>query len=84
MHNATIKYTAVLPSEHVNELKALAAQKIIPSVNYGIKRAVEEFLDQSKREIYEKSMMEAVKDAAFLKRTLDTQSTRAARWDDDQ
>jgi hypothetical protein len=74
MNNINLKYTAVLPNEYVSELKALAAKKIIPSVNYGIKKAVAKYLEESKKEIYEKSMAEAAKDKNFLKRTSDCQN----------
>jgi len=73
MSNINIEYTAVLPDEYVTELKKLASKKFIPSVNYGIKRAVEKYLEQVKKEVYSDVMEEADKDAAFLKRTLDTQ-----------
>jgi len=72
-NNASIKYTAVLPNEYVSELKNLAAKKIIPSVNYGIKRAVEKYLEQSRKERYEQDMQEAAQDKEFLKRTVTTQ-----------
>jgi len=72
-NNASIKYTAVLPNEYIVELKDLAAKKIIPSVNYGIKNAVKKYLEQSKKERYEKGMQEAAQDEKFLKRTMDCQ-----------
>ena len=72
-NNTSIKYTAVLPNEYILELKELAAKKVIPSVNYGIKRAVETYLEQSKKEKYAQSMREAAKDEEFLKRTLNAQ-----------
>ena len=72
-NNTSIKYTAVIPNEYILELKELTAQKIIHSVNYGIKKAVEIYLEKSKKEKYEKSMQEAAKDEAFLKRTLTAQ-----------
>ena len=72
-NNTSIKYTAVLPNEYIMELKKLAAQKAIPSVNYGIKSAVEKYLEQSRKEIYEKNMKEAAQDEEFLRRTLNTQ-----------
>jgi predicted DNA-binding protein len=73
MNNTSIKYTAVLPNEYVTELKELASKKIIPSVNYGIRKAVEKYLEQAKKEIYAQNMAEAAKDEDFLKRTLDCQ-----------
>ena len=72
-NNASIKYTAVLPDAYIMELKELAAQKVIPSVNYGIKSAVKIYLEQSRKEKYEKSMQEATQDEEFLKRTLTAQ-----------
>ena len=72
-NNASIKYTAVLPNEYISELKELASKKMIPSVNYGIKYAVQKYLEQSKKERYAKNMQEAAQDENFLKRTLDCQ-----------
>ena len=46
---------------------------MIPSVNYGIRRAVEKYLEQVKKEMYANSMSESAKDAAFIRRTVDTQ-----------
>jgi len=67
-----IKYTAVLPSDYVNELKELASKKIIPSVNFGIRLAIENYISQSKKESYQKQMNAAAKDEGFMKRTLET------------
>ena len=72
-NNTSTKYTAVLPNEYIAELKELAAKKIIPSVNYGIKSAVAKYLEQAKREKYENNMREASQDEAYLKRTFSTQ-----------
>ena len=72
-NNASTKYTAVLPNEYIVELRELAAKKIIPSVNYGIKNAVEEYLEQLRKERYAKNMQEAAQDEEFLKRTLNCQ-----------
>ena len=69
----SIKYTAVLPAEFVYELKSLASQKVIPSVNYGIRLAIENYIKLSKEMLYMEKMKESVKDKAFIKRTLDTQ-----------
>ena len=67
-----------IPSEYLGELQELAEKKIIPSVNYGIKRAVEKYLEQIKKEMYEKSMAEAAKDENFIKRTLEAQKDFSA------
>lgn len=73
MNNTSIKYTVALPSEYISELKELASKKIIKSVNNGIKIAIEKYIQQEKKELYERSMTEAAKDEDFLKRTLDCQ-----------
>ena len=71
---ANVRYTTVLPAKYVEELKQLAAQKVITSVNNGIREAVELFLSEARRELYAQKMAEAAKDQRFLERTLDTQS----------
>jgi uncharacterized protein YqeY len=72
--NANIRYTTVLPAKYVEELKQLAAQKVITSVNNGIREAIELFLGEARRELYAQKMAEAAKDQRFLERTLDAQS----------
>lgn len=72
-----IKYTAVLPSDYVKELKELASEKIIPSVNFGIRLAIENYIAERKNELYQKQMKEAAKDKSFMNRTLDTQEAFA-------
>ena len=69
----SVKYTAVLPAEFVHELKSLASQKIIPSVNYGIRLAIENYINLSKEMLYVERMKESVQDKAFVKRTLESQ-----------
>lgn len=68
----TIKYTATLPETSVDELKMLAERKVIPSVNFAIREAIKSYIMQTKKELYEKQMQEAVKDKLFLKRTIDS------------
>ena len=72
---SSIRYTTVLPAEYVEELKQLAAKKIIPSVNNGIRVAIEKYLAECKREQYTKQMTDAAKDRGFIERTLDTQAS---------
>jgi pantothenate kinase type III len=55
----------------IDELKKLAEQKTIPSVNQGIRLAVDNFIAQVKQQEYELAMSKAGADASFLKRTLD-------------
>jgi metal-responsive CopG/Arc/MetJ family transcriptional regulator len=75
---ASVKYTAVLPKECLDQLKNLTEKKVIPSVSQGIRWAVEDFVATQKRRAYEASMREAVADEAFIKRTADAQSDFAA------
>jgi mevalonate pyrophosphate decarboxylase len=72
--SANIRYTTVLPAKDVEELKKLAAQKVISSVNNGIREAVEMFLEKAKSDLYAQRMAEAVKDFTFMDRTLETQA----------
>ncbi len=68
----TIKYTATLPETSVDELKMLAEKKVIPSVNFAIREAIDIYITQRKKELYEKQMQEAAQDKIFLKRTIDS------------
>ncbi len=72
--NANIRYTTVLPAKYVEELKQLAAHKVISSVNNGIREAIELFLGEAHREMYAQKMAEAIKDQRFLDRTMDSQT----------
>ncbi len=63
-----VRYTAVLPVEHVKELKELVREAQIPSVNKGIRMAVEDYIKAQKKLIYEQKMREAAKDEAYLNR----------------
>jgi hypothetical protein len=71
---ASVKYTAILPRECLDELKALTDIKVIPSVSQGIRLAVEDFVTIQKQRVYESAMREAAVDEAFMKRTADTQN----------
>ena len=70
MVQKTTRYTAALPTEYINELRELAKEQIVPSVNYAINEAVCEYLRVRKSARYEALMREAGKDEAFLSRTL--------------
>lgn len=67
----TIKYTATVSEESIQELKMLAEKKVIPSVNYAIREAIEEYITLTKKQLYVKQMQEAAEDEQFQKRTLD-------------
>jgi hypothetical protein len=69
--NNGVKYTVVLPESNIIELKELAGQKRINSVNAGVREAVEEYIVKMKMETYKNRLMDAVKDTEFLKRNND-------------
>ena len=68
----TIKYTATLSERSIGELKALAEKKVIPSVNYAIREAIEEYIVKTKKELYGEQMKKAARDELFMKRTIDS------------
>ncbi|MDW7656414.1 MAG: hypothetical protein SCM11_04480 [Bacillota bacterium] len=72
--NSNIRYTTVLPVKDVEELKKLAAQKVISSVNNGIREAIEMFLEKAKNDHYAQEMAEASRDKRFMERTIHAQS----------
>ena len=69
MRQETIRYTATLPMAYVNELKEMAREKKIPSVNFAINVALDEYLKNRKTEHYKALMKQAGCDKAFLART---------------
>ena len=69
MQSRSIRYTATVPEPLMEELKALARQKFVPSVNYAILEAVSSYLEGKRVEMYYSSMQEAARDKAFLART---------------
>ena len=58
----TVRYTATLPSDYIDELKQLAKAQQIPSVNFAIRQALDEYLKQAKRREYDEMMKKAAKD----------------------
>ena len=48
MASKTTRYTATLPLDHVNELRGLAKEKKIPSVNYAINVALGMYIKNKK------------------------------------
>lgn len=67
--NRTVRYTASLPAEYINELKLLTKEQAIPSFNFGIKAALDNYLKRTKQKKYETQMREAASDKDFLART---------------
>ncbi len=66
----TVRFTATLPSAYIDELKKLAKQQQIPSVNFAIRQALDEYLKQVKKREYDEMMKEAANDKAFMERTM--------------
>ena len=66
----TADYTATLPSEYINELRQLAKSQQIPSVNFAIRQALDEYLKQAKKREYDEMMKAAAKDKSFMERTM--------------
>ena len=73
-----IKYTAVLPSKCLDALRGMVRENKIASVNQGIRRAVETYVAEQKKQWYAQEMLKAGKDPEFLARTLETQAAFAA------
>ena len=69
MRTENIRYTATLPLSYLNELKDMARDKKIPSVNFAINEALDEYMQSRKAAQYESLMKEAGRDKAFLDRT---------------
>ena len=65
----TVRYTATLPLVYVDELREMAKKKKIPSVNFAINEALDEYLKNQKAAQYEALMREAGRDETFLART---------------
>jgi hypothetical protein len=70
MIKKTIRYTATLPFEHINELRKKKKKKKIPSVNYAINAALDMYMKEQKVSDYKAQMEKASQDKAFLSRTL--------------
>ena len=68
-----VKYTAILRTECLKELRKMAEKKVIPSVNQGIRSAVEDFVKTHRMSDYHQGILEAANDKAFIKRTIDSQ-----------
>lgn len=63
----TIKnVTFSLPIELIDKLKEFAKNNYIPSLNAGVKEALEEYTKTVEKEILKSKMMEAAKDPLFL------------------
>ena len=81
MPTKTTRYTATLPLIYVDELKELAKERVIPSVDFAINEALDEYLKSRKAAQYEALMKEAGGDKAFLSRTLTCDADFKAKSD---
>jgi len=70
MKTNAVRYTATLPLLYVDELKTMAKEKRIPSINFAINEALDEYIKNRKAAQYEALMKEAGQDKAFLARTM--------------
>jgi hypothetical protein len=80
--NDTVRYTVVLPKKNVSELKEMVREAQIPSVNKGIRLAIEDFIKAHDKLIYEQKMQEAAEDKDFMDRIAETEADFA--WVDDE
>lgn len=65
----TTRFTTTLPTSFIEELKILVKSHQIPSVNFGIRQAIDDYLVQARKSQYAEMMKEASKDEAFISRT---------------
>jgi len=69
----SVKYTTVLPQEHLNELRRMTERNEIPSINQGIRAAVKDYVNTHRQMEYQRGVCEAAADEAFIQRTMDAQ-----------
>ena len=60
-------YTFSLPVEAVNRMKEYANEKYIPSVNAGVREAIEEYTRKLEKEKLRNELYKASRDPLFLK-----------------
>jgi predicted DNA-binding protein len=72
----TIKnVTFSLPTELIEKLKEFAKNDYIPSLNAGVKEALEEYTRTIEKEILKNKMMEAAKDPLFMQDLTDSMNS---------
>ncbi|MDD5602934.1 MAG: ribbon-helix-helix domain-containing protein [Eubacteriales bacterium] len=60
-------FTFTLPESLVEKIREYAEEKYIPSINYGVKEALTEYICSTDREILKESMSRAAQDPLFMK-----------------
>ena len=69
-NNNITRITATLPETSIDELKKLVRCNQVPSVNFAIRQAVNDYLAQVRKKRYYAMMKEAANDKAFMSRTI--------------
>ena len=82
VNSSTSRVTATLPTEQVKMLKQLSLEHRIPSVNFAIRQAVDEYLKQLKKTQYETLMAEALPQNKIKNSQYETLMSDAANDDD--
>ena len=72
--NDTVRYTVVLPKYQVSELKEMVRETQIPSINQGIRLAIEDFIKAQNKLVYEQKMREAAKDKDYMNRIAESEA----------
>jgi hypothetical protein len=72
MAKQTKNVTFSLPVDLVGKFREYARQKYIPSLNAGVKLALEEYAQKLEKEILYREMKEAAKDPQFIRDLEDT------------
>ena len=67
--------TFSLPPELIEKFKSYADRKLIPSLNAGVREALEEYVVRQDRELFRQEMEQASKDPVFMKDVEDTMRT---------
>ncbi|HCA30606.1 MAG TPA: hypothetical protein DEP23_14155 [Ruminococcaceae bacterium] len=70
---STVKSTININKYYKEQLEDLVKQNVLTSLTEGINLAIEKFVNEKQKEVYNKQMQEAAQDADFMKRTLSSQ-----------
>ena len=70
---STVKSTININKYYKEQLEVLVKQNVLSSLTEGINLAIEIFVKEKQKEIYNKQMQEAACDTEFMKRTISSQ-----------
>jgi hypothetical protein len=76
--------TFTLPVELVEKFKLYAKSKYIPSVNAGVREALEQYSIKMEKELLKDEMLHASKDPLFMKDVKDTMEAFEASDDEEE